>query len=101
MSPRAAITAVGGVAITAELCLGALGLASIGLEQIVLFLLASAVATIVITFAMRRLLRQPPEEGGHGGGGSGTGPDDPQPPWWPEFEADFRRYANDGRRTPA
>jgi len=101
MSPRAGITAIGGVAVTTELGLGALGLASIGFEQIVLFLLASGVATAMITFAVRRLLGSPPGESGHGGGGTGTGPEgDPEPPWWPGFEADFRSYERDRRRTP-
>ncbi len=35
---------------------------------------------------------------GDGGWGSGGGPgDSPEPPWWPDFERDFRRYA--GRRV--
>jgi len=101
MSPRTAITAIGCVAATAELGLGTLGFAAIGPERIVLFLLASAAATAVMTLGMRRLLRPLPESGGPGEGGPGSGPDDdPPPPWWPAFEADFRRYARDSQRTP-
>ena len=101
MSPRTAITAIGCVAATAELGLGTLGFAAIGPERIVLFLLASAAATAVMTLGMRRLLRPLPESGGPGEGGPGSGPDDdPPPPWWPAFEADFRRYARASQRTP-
>ena len=102
MSPRAAITAIGGLAIAAELCLGTLGLAAIGLDQIVLFLLASAMATAVMTLVMRRLLQPRPEDNEPGEGGLGGSPEgDPPPSWWPAFEADFRRYARDRQRTPA
>ncbi|HZI90904.1 MAG TPA: hypothetical protein VFD31_04650 [Thermoleophilaceae bacterium] len=101
MSPRATITAVGSLAVLAELGLGGLGLAAIGPEQIVLFLLASAVATAVSTAAMHRLLRPRPDDAGPGEGGVGPGPDDSPPGWWPAFEADFRSYAEDRQRTPA
>jgi len=34
------------------------------------------------------------DDGGHGGTGSGD-----EPPWWPEFEREFRRYSR-RRRHP-
>ena len=38
--------------------------------------------------------RREPGDDDYGGGG---GPPDPGPPWWPEFERDFRAY-DDARR---
>ena len=39
---------------------------------------------------------------GDGGGGSDALPPDPDPPWWPEFERQFRDYSRGGprRREP-
>jgi hypothetical protein len=60
----------------------------------------------VVTFGIA-LLAAPlmsPRGGGDddgGGGGPGSGPDDPGPPWWPEFERDFRAYVAARERTPA
>jgi hypothetical protein len=34
-------------------------------------------------------------------GGAGTGPDDPEPTWWPGFERDFRAYDEARRRARA
>ena len=42
------------------------------------------------------VLRAP--DGGDGGGGEG---DAPEPPWWPEFERQFRDYTRAAPRTPA
>jgi hypothetical protein len=37
----------------------------------------------------------------HGGDDGGSEGDAPQPPWWPEFERQFRDYARAGPTTPA
>jgi hypothetical protein len=42
------------------------------------------------------ILRAP--DGGDDGGSEG---DPPEPPWWPEFERQFRDYTRAGPRTPA
>jgi hypothetical protein len=42
--------------------------------------------------------RQDPGDDDHGGG---PGPKVPGPPWWPDFERDFRAYDEARRRTPA
>jgi hypothetical protein len=35
------------------------------------------------------------------GGGPPPGPEDPEPPWWPEFERELRAYMDARERTPA
>ena len=42
--------------------------------------------------------RQDPDDDDHGGG---PGPETPGPPWWPDFERDFRAYDEARRRTAA
>jgi hypothetical protein len=37
----------------------------------------------------------------HGGDDGGSDGDAPEPPWWPEFERQFRDYTRAGPRTPA
>jgi hypothetical protein len=36
-----------------------------------------------------------------GGEGGEPPPPDPEPPWWPEFERQFRDYARGGPRAPS
>jgi hypothetical protein len=59
----------------------------------------SAVLTAGVTALLGHALRRPP---GRGDGGSGGSPDEPEPPWWPGFEADLRRYTREAgpRRAP-
>jgi hypothetical protein len=38
---------------------------------------------------------------GDDGGGGDSGADEPEPPWWPDFERHFRDYARRGPRPPA
>lgn len=65
--------------------------------------LASALLWIASFFSLTTymVLRAPATGGGggdDGGGGGSDPPDDPgEPPWWPDFERDFREYA---RRAP-
>jgi hypothetical protein len=40
-------------------------------------------------------------DGGGGGGGDGEPDDGPEPPWWPDFERQFRDYTRRGPRRPA
>ena len=44
-----------------------------------------------------------PRDDGPGGGGGGPrrGPEDPEPPWWPEFERELREYMDARERIPA
>jgi len=58
----------------------------------------TAVTIAAPLFIFARLLNPPGggEPGEEGGPGSGpSGPEDPPPPsWWPEFEREFRTYAD-------
>ena len=59
--------------------------------------------TAALAIGAHRLL-EPPRGGGDGGGGGrgrGDGPPGDEPPWWPEFEADLRRYLQERARDRA
>jgi hypothetical protein len=66
------------------------------------FILWIAALLSITTFT---LLRTPPDEGGDTNDDGGSPVDHPEPPWWPDFERDFRDYARRVRRprprTPA
>jgi hypothetical protein len=49
----------------------------------------------VTTFTV---LRAPSGGRGDDEGGLGVAPEDPEPPWWPDFERDFNDYARRARR---
>jgi hypothetical protein len=51
----------------------------------------SAVLTLTLSLVAAPLLRPRRRDDGDGGIGAPP-PDDPQPPWWPEFEREFRAY---------
>ena len=59
-----------------------------------------ALLTLGVTLLAAPLMRPRPSGGDDGGGGRDPGPDDPDPPWWPEFERAFREHVEAGRRTP-
>lgn len=102
MSVRAWFAAVGTAAVLLEAGAGAVALVQLGPARIALYPIACAVATAVAAVALWKLLDQ--QAGGPGGGEGGRGPaprDDPSPPWWPAFESDLRRYADERSRLPA
>ena len=53
----------------------------------------SAVLALILALIAAPLLRPRRDDDGNGGIGASP-PDEPQPPWWPEFERDFRDYAD-------
>jgi hypothetical protein len=57
-----------------------------------------AVLTLGVALLAAPLMR--PRGGGGGGGPGGRGPHHPEPPWWPEFERDFRAYVETRARIP-
>ena len=61
-----------------------------------------ALVTLVGSQLAAPLLRRRPDDGPDDGGGPGP-PDtfDPEPPWWPVFEQEYRAYAGARDRTPA
>jgi hypothetical protein len=59
----------------------------------VLFGLCSLL-TLALAMIAAPLLRPRRGDDGDGGLGVPRGPDDPSPPWWPDFERQFREYAD-------
>jgi hypothetical protein len=76
-----------------HICLGLAGWLWLGVPP--WFFAGCALLTLGIFLAAAPLMRPPREDDGEddGGGGDDPGPDDPEPPWWPEFEREFRDYA--------
>jgi hypothetical protein len=73
----------------------ALGVAGAALgvpEAEVLFGLC-ALVTLILSLITAPLLRPRRRDEGDGGIGSPRGGGDEPPPWWPEFEREFRAYA--------
>ena len=60
------------------------------------FVLAMLWLAVLFSVSAYLVLRVP--DGGDDGGSEG---DAPEPPWWPEFERQFRDYTRGGPRTPA
>ena len=53
-----------------------------------------ALLTLGISQLAAPLMGPRGDDGDDGGGGRGDGPEDPGPPWWPQFEREFRAYAD-------
>ena len=60
------------------------------------FVLAMLWLAVLFSVSAYLVLRAP--DGGDDGGSEGRAP---EPPWWPEFERQFRDYTREGPRTPA
>ena len=60
------------------------------------FVLAMLWLAVLFSVSAYLVLRAP--DGGDDGGSEGHAP---EPPWWPEFERQFRDYTRGGPRTPA
>jgi hypothetical protein len=72
------------------LALGIVGAAVLHVPGTGLLFGLCALVSLVLALATAPLLRPRP----HGDGGGGTGgPAPDEPPWWPDFERDFRAYA--------
>ncbi len=93
--PRPRPLLLAGLLVTAaEAAFGTVAIVAFGPIEIALYPLACAVGTGVVTALGIPLLRP---RGGGGDGGSGT--KGPEPPWWPDFEAHFRRHVRERERT--
>jgi hypothetical protein len=58
-----------------------------------------ALVTLAVTLLAAPLMRpRGDDDDGRDDGPGRGGPEDPEPPWWPEFEREFRAYA-DGHLT--
>ena len=58
-----------------------------------------ALVTLGVALLAAPLMRPRQDPGDDEDGGGGDGPEDPGPPWWPEFERDFRAYVEAHRRS--
>ena len=79
----------GGAVSAGHLVAGALSWMLVGTRP--WFFAGCAVITLLVTLLAAPLMRRPPSDEDPGGGGGGTDPD-PEPPWWPEFEREFRAH---------
>ncbi len=80
----------GGAVSAAHLVLGALGWAVLGVAP--WFFAGCAVLTLAVTLLAAPLMRRrPPGDDRRGPGPQGPEPE-PEPPWWPDFERDFRAH---------
>ena len=83
---------------TAHLALGLAGWLLLGVPP--WFFGGCALLTLGVALLAAPLMQPRRDDGGDDEDGGGPGPDDPGPPWWPEFERDFRAYAAARERTP-
>lgn len=81
---------------TAQWALALASLAAMGLERTTWWLAGSGVLAAAVSVLTYRLLicPEPPTREGEGGGPPG---DDPEPPWWPDFERAFRAHTERAR----
>jgi hypothetical protein len=78
-----------------HLCLALAGWLTLGVPP--WFFAGCALLTLVITQLAAPLLRPRRDDADDDGDGPGRGPQDPEPPWWPEFEREFRDHAERAR----
>lgn len=90
MSPSQRMIAWGLSVSAGHVALGLVGWLALGVPGSLLFFGLCAALTLAVAIAAAPLLRprRPPEDGG----GGLPEPDGP-PPWWPEFEREFRAHA--------
>jgi hypothetical protein len=89
----------GGAVASGHVVLGLAGWLALGVAP--WFFGGCALLTLGVTMLAAPLMR--PRDDGPDGGGGGPGPlpEDPEPPWWPEFEREFRAHAGARERSPA
>ncbi len=74
-----------------HLVLGTLGWLLLGVPPY--FFAGCAAVTLAGSLLAAPLMRPRGDDGDDGGGGGPDGPDGDEPPWWPDFEREFRAYA--------
>ena len=77
---------------SAHLCLGLAGWLLLGVPP--WFFGGCALLTLGVALLAAPMLDPRDDGPDDGGGPGGGGPVDPEPPWWPQFEREFRDYAN-------
>jgi hypothetical protein len=84
----------GGAVSAAHVACGLAGWLVLGLPGAMLLFGLCAAVSLGLALVASPLMQRPPE--GEGGTGTGT-PDAPtEPPWWPDFEREFRDFAERG-----
>ena len=82
-----------GVGISAAyVLLGVIGAAVLRVPGAELLFGLCALTTLTLSMVTAPLLRPRPRDDGDGGIAPARPPDEPSPPWWPEFEREFRAY---------
>ena len=81
-----------------HLVLGLAGWLALGIPP--WFFGGCALLTLGIALLSAPLMQPRRDDGGDDDGRGPHGPEDPDPPWWPEFERDFRAYAEAHRKIP-
>ena len=82
-----------GIAISSgHLCLALAGWLTLGVPP--WFFGGCALLTLGVSQLAAPLMGPRDDDGDDDGGGRGDGPEDPGPPWWPQFEREFRAYAD-------
>ena len=89
----------GGAVASGHIALGLAGWLALGVPP--WFFGGSALLTLGVALLAAPLMRPRDDGPGDGGGGPAPGPEGPEPPWWPEFEREFRAYAGARERSPA
>ena len=91
MSPSRRMTLWGLAVSAGHLALGLVGRLALEVPGSLLFFGLCAALTLAVALLGARLLRPGRPPGGEGGPPA----DEPEPPpWWPDFERDFRAYAS-------
>jgi hypothetical protein len=91
MSPSQRMRVWGAGVSAGHALLGTLGFVLMGVPPY--FFAGCAVVTFGGALLAAPLLTPRGDDGGDDSGGGQPLPQDPEPPWWPEFEREFRAYA--------
>ena len=81
-----------------HLACGLIGWIALDLPGAMLLFGLCAALSLALALIASPLIQRPPD--GDGGLGAGDRGEPPEPPWWPEFEREFRAHAA-RERTPA
>jgi hypothetical protein len=73
--------------------LGVIGGVALEIPGVELLFGLCAIVTLALSLIVAPLLRPRRSDDDDGGTGARRPSGDPQPPWWPQFERDFRDYA--------
>jgi hypothetical protein len=93
MSAPARMRAWGAAVASGHLALAVVGGVALHVPGAELLFGLCAFVTLALALAVAPLLKPRRRDDGDGGVSAPLPPGDPSPPWWPEFEREFREYA--------